>query len=340
MENDIFISYSRKDKDYVHKFVKELEKECLVKCWIDLNGIESGVQFGRKIQSAIDNTKIVLFMMSKSSMKSEWAEKEVRYAMNIGHPVVPVLLPGEALSGWFLFEFGNVNCISLDVVEQKSKLINDIKSWTEYDKKQAQARKTVVKTEEISLPETSASSVNEVITAKEINASATNQKPTPKSEEFITIKSEVEKMEKAKAFKKYRYGNRTNEGMVLLIIALLFFSTALITILVGLISGWVGHPILWIKSHMGFLCSMLVTNFILAIIGLFLVGSENNLPSNMKKHKDEFEILIRNEKLKKGDLVFYFARKSFGEYIWTLLIALLAFAVNYYFYFQHWPFMH
>lgn len=372
--HDIFISYSRKDKDFVHDFVKEIEQECLAKCWIDLNGIESGEQFGRKIQKAIEECQIVLFMMSESSLQSEWTEKEVRYAKNINRRLVPVLLPGEKLSGWFLFEFGNFDCISIEDPTQKSKLINNIKNWTGFEEKQSVAKakkeeeerkaeahiKAIEEAEARRLAAVKALEETEKLrkaaeeaaqkAIKEAEALAalrresegkttlkqTSAQPATPTNEIDSIKDKVEEMEKQKAFVKYRHGTRNDEGLILLLISILLFAATLVTIIIGWISGWVNHPNVWIKSHMAFLWSMLITSFILIIIGTVLSGFIDSTPEEYKK---EFDVLIRKEKLEKGSFRFYFARKSFGEYFWTILIALAAFAINYYFYFHHWPFL-
>ena len=60
----IFISYKRKNKKKVFSIVNKIESQLGVKCWIDLDGIESSSQFRNKICNAIDNSDIVLFMHS------------------------------------------------------------------------------------------------------------------------------------------------------------------------------------------------------------------------------------------------------------------------------------
>ena len=76
----IFISYSRKDQEMVFDIVKRIEHQVGVKCWIDINGIESGQQFVDVIMAAIENCEVVVFMMSESSLHSEYVRKEVNYA--------------------------------------------------------------------------------------------------------------------------------------------------------------------------------------------------------------------------------------------------------------------
>ena len=60
----IFISYKRANKDHVFQLVKKIEMLLGVKCWVDLDGIESSEQFASKICFAIDQADVVLFMHS------------------------------------------------------------------------------------------------------------------------------------------------------------------------------------------------------------------------------------------------------------------------------------
>ena len=75
MSNDdrhIFISYSRKDILKVRAIKLELEQNTNVRYWMDLDGIESGEQFKQVIISAINRSDTVLFMLSDSSMHSDF----------------------------------------------------------------------------------------------------------------------------------------------------------------------------------------------------------------------------------------------------------------------------
>ena len=114
MRRDIFISYSRRDLQQVIAIRDEIKKELGADLWIDIKGVESGDQFVNVIIEAINESKIILFMISKSSMLSEYAKKEVMYAKNINKKVVPVILDSSPLSGWFLFEFGVVDYVDIN----------------------------------------------------------------------------------------------------------------------------------------------------------------------------------------------------------------------------------
>ena len=129
MAHDIFISYSRYNLQQVIAIRDELKEQVGVDSWIDLKGIESGEQFVDVIVKAIDEAKVVLFMTSKASMQSEYTKKEVMYARNVGKKVVPIVLDGSRLSGWFLFEFGVVDYIDIRDPLQKKKFHDNIKGW-------------------------------------------------------------------------------------------------------------------------------------------------------------------------------------------------------------------
>lgn len=129
---DIFISYSRKDVDEVTAFV-EMLKQCIptLNIWFDINGIESGDEFDEKIIDAIENSFCVIFALSDNSLRSKWTKDEVMYAKNIGTKVIPVLLPGATLKGWFLFKFGRIDYIDLQEEKHIEKLLSNLSSWLE-----------------------------------------------------------------------------------------------------------------------------------------------------------------------------------------------------------------
>jgi hypothetical protein len=134
MKYDVFISYSRKDLNVVEKFVKDLKVRIPnLTYWFDLTGIESGEEFDEKIIKAIDNSSYVLYFLSPNSMKSKWTKEEVMYAKNCGKKVIPVLLNGATLEGWFLFHFGRIDSIDLSKEEQVEKLIKNLSDWSRND---------------------------------------------------------------------------------------------------------------------------------------------------------------------------------------------------------------
>lgn len=125
----IFISYSRIDKNIVFPFVKRIEQELNTTCWIDSEGIESGSQFEEVIVNAIEESNVVLFMLSDSSINSKWTKREVLYAEDERKRIVPVVVDKKGLRKWFKFHFGNVDYIDINDEGQCDKLLNNLASW-------------------------------------------------------------------------------------------------------------------------------------------------------------------------------------------------------------------
>ena len=128
---DIFISYSRKDKDAVLRIKDEIETLGF-KCWIDLEGIESGAdEFSEYIVNAIDASSSLLFFLSGDSQKSECARKEIKYAKDERKHVVVVRFNDEPLVGWFKFNFADADMIDWRRSEQRQKLLRDLRFWAD-----------------------------------------------------------------------------------------------------------------------------------------------------------------------------------------------------------------
>ena len=68
-------------------------------------------------------------MLSNSSLKSKWTKREVYYAEGEDKRIVPILIDGQRLRGWFKFHFGNVDFVDIQSEEQKAKLINNLRTW-------------------------------------------------------------------------------------------------------------------------------------------------------------------------------------------------------------------
>ena len=129
----IFISYKRKNKDQVFSIVKKIETQLGVKCWVDLDGIESSAQFASKICKAIDTAEVVLFMHSSVHLdidfEQDWTIKELNYAHAKKKRVVLVKLDNAPLDNIFLMEYGSKNNIDSQDETQFQKLLKDLKGW-------------------------------------------------------------------------------------------------------------------------------------------------------------------------------------------------------------------
>lgn len=165
MENSkpIFISYSRIDKNTVFPFVRRIEQELNTICWIDSEGIEGGSQFEEVIVNAIDESKVVLFMLSDSSINSMWTRREVFYAEDEGKKIVPIVIDGKGLRKWFKFHFGNVDYIDIQDEEQCDKLLNNLASWIGV-KRMSKKNNSTEKSEDFFKPQIKISADKTIIT--------------------------------------------------------------------------------------------------------------------------------------------------------------------------------
>ena len=149
MKYDLFISYSRKDFDEVSSILETIKTAIPnLSYWFDIDGIESGDEFEDKIISAIDNSSYVLFALSENSIQSQWTKDEVMYAKNTDKKVIPILLKGAQMKGWFLFKFGRIDCIDSTNTLQIEKLLQNLSDWTGKDRVDFSAESVVERTSE------------------------------------------------------------------------------------------------------------------------------------------------------------------------------------------------
>ena len=139
----IFISYKRKNKDQVFSIVNKIETQLGVKCWVDLDGIESSAQFRSKICNAIDSAQVVLFMHSSVHLNidfdNDWTIKELNYAEAKGKRVVLVKLDNAPLDNIFLLDYGTKNNIDSRDETQFQKLLKDLRTWLNLSQKEQES---------------------------------------------------------------------------------------------------------------------------------------------------------------------------------------------------------
>src|SRR5512142_2242675 len=87
----IFISYSRKDIDFVRKLAGDLEKAGY-DVWWDLTDLRGGDDWPRAIPAAIEASKYVIVVISPNSTVSDWVEKEYTQALGLHKKIIPIML--------------------------------------------------------------------------------------------------------------------------------------------------------------------------------------------------------------------------------------------------------
>lgn len=94
IEGKVFISYARKDSEYVYALVTELRR-LNIDIWIDQD-IEPGSNWDDSIENALNDCDMMLFIGTKDSMTSEYVTHEWSYFMGAGKPVYPFIPEGKA----------------------------------------------------------------------------------------------------------------------------------------------------------------------------------------------------------------------------------------------------
>lgn len=86
--HEIFISYSRRDLSTVQVLERALSEKGL-SVWVDRSGIREGDAYDTQIEDAIAQTRVVVVVWSKHSIKSHWVRAEAAYALG-KHKLLPI----------------------------------------------------------------------------------------------------------------------------------------------------------------------------------------------------------------------------------------------------------
>jgi hypothetical protein len=87
----VFVSYSRKDSDYVVKLVKELRERGLT-IWLDQDSIAAGERWDVAIEKALDEASHILIVLSPDSVASQNVLDEIDLAIEEGKTIVPIMI--------------------------------------------------------------------------------------------------------------------------------------------------------------------------------------------------------------------------------------------------------
>ena len=131
---DVFISYSRKNKDVVLHIKDEIERTLGLRCWMDLNNIPSGSDdFVDNVIQGIEQARVAfLFILSNESQSSEYAIKEIGFANKFANKrVILIRFNDDGMTKDFFFHYQNADIIDWRVPEQKAKLFRDLRKWSE-----------------------------------------------------------------------------------------------------------------------------------------------------------------------------------------------------------------
>src|SRR5262245_33256815 len=86
----VFISYSRKDADFVHRLFDALEASQR-EIWVDWESIPYSLEWWQQIQRGIERSDAFLFVVTPDSLGSKICNDELEYAFRLNKRVIPVM---------------------------------------------------------------------------------------------------------------------------------------------------------------------------------------------------------------------------------------------------------
>lgn len=109
---NVFISYSRKDLEMAERLRRLLEG-LWFNVWLDLVGIAAGDEWPTKLAEAINESDVVLMLISQPSVSSEYCLKEIIFAKKKNKPIVGLRLDDVLLPDKIEFMLGDVQQVLL-----------------------------------------------------------------------------------------------------------------------------------------------------------------------------------------------------------------------------------
>ncbi len=89
--NDVFVSYRRKNIEFVKKIVIALEKQDK-QLWVDWDDIPPGVaSFSKEIERGIEGAHTFLVVLSPDYLESQYCIAELQYAIDLNKRILPIV---------------------------------------------------------------------------------------------------------------------------------------------------------------------------------------------------------------------------------------------------------
>jgi TIR domain len=93
----VFISYSRREKEFVDRLSDDLRANG-VRIWRDVEQIEAGSNWEQEIKKSLTDATAMIFVASKNSVSSAWMETEVQFFLAGRGQVIPIVVDDQGAS--------------------------------------------------------------------------------------------------------------------------------------------------------------------------------------------------------------------------------------------------
>jgi hypothetical protein len=100
MSKDIFISYSRRDQEFVTRLASDLNAH-VAGVWFDQSTIQAGQKWHAEIMEGIQDCKAFILVLSPDAVESRYVREEVHKALELGKTIFPVVYRPAQWTGEF-----------------------------------------------------------------------------------------------------------------------------------------------------------------------------------------------------------------------------------------------
>lgn len=100
MSKDVFISYSRRDQEFVTRLASDLDTQ-VTDVWFDQSTIQLGQDWQDEIMEGIRDCKAFILVLSPDSLESRYVQEEVNKALELGKTIFPVIYRPAKWTGQF-----------------------------------------------------------------------------------------------------------------------------------------------------------------------------------------------------------------------------------------------
>jgi hypothetical protein len=98
MADDVFVSYSRKDQEFVIRLASDLDEK-VAGVWFDQSDIQAGHNWRDQIMDGIRRCKVFVLVLSPDAAESKYVREEVNKALELDKLIIPILYRTVKLTG-------------------------------------------------------------------------------------------------------------------------------------------------------------------------------------------------------------------------------------------------